>query len=398
MNTGKVHLIFAKAVFWGFTAILSIPLGLMLAGQRDFSPEIENRRPHPLPALKWGQMHDFPRAFEAFFSDSFGLRSRMIAVNSTVRSRILGGTIAPNVLIGREGWLFYKGEHFLGIPQCNLQIFYGTYPLDSEFLEKAKNVQLRLKDYFGKRGIQYALVLVPSKISIYPEFMKGGGTCPEQSAIDVVSRSLCASGDLNVINLRPDLLKMKETAQIYHKTDTHWNDMGILLGCQKIAEGLGLENSTRDAWTSLVREPKTYTGDLSKMLGGGAENAEENIISVHLSDPKAQRVTSGNILEKLSQSIWLKDAVYYAYENPKAPPRRLLCFGDSFFLGSSSTFHLLFAEAFSFSAFLWSDHLAAEYVEAVQPDIVIWEVSERRLKILAEPLDPSLLLAPLESP
>jgi len=392
MNMKSFQLWMSKAVFWGFVALLSTPVALLLLGYSDFSPEVENRMPEPFPAVKWGGMHDYPRAFEAYFSDAFGLRSTMIALNSKFQSRILGGTIAPDVLIGREGWLFYKGEHFRGIPQCNLQVYFGTYPLDNEFLKKAAHVQNRLHAYFAERGIQYALVLVPSKISIYPEYMKGGKDAPKESAIDVVAAYLTTHAQAPVINLRPDLLRRKQKTQAYHKTDTHWNDESMLFACRKIAEKTGISSSAHDPWSMILQEPQPYTGDLAKMLGGNAADWEEERNRVSLRNPGATVTSDGPVMDQLRQSVWLKDAQYYVYENPEGNGSRLLCFGDSFFLRDD--FHLYFSEAFSFSAFLWSDHLASEFVEAVQPNLVIWEVSERRLKVLAEALDPSLLPNP----
>lgn len=345
--------------------------------------------PEPLPVVKWGEMRGYPRAFEAYFSDAFGLRSTMIALNSKFQSRILGGTIAPDVLVGKDGWLFYKGEHFKGIPQCNLQIYLGTYPLDDEFLQKAAHVQQRLHTYFSEQGMAYALVLVPSKISIYPEVMKGGKETPETSAVDVVARYLQAHTDVPVMNLRPELLRYKERAQAYHKTDTHWNDEAMLVACRAIAAQLKVPLGTDDPWSMVLREPEPYSGDLAKMLGGSGEDWKEERMRIRLEEPAAEPQPDGAVMKTLQQSVWLRDAQYHVYENPKGNGLRLLTFGDSFFLRDD--FHLYFAEAFSFSAFLWNDHIAAELVEAVQPNLVIWEVSERRLKILAEALDPSLM-------
>lgn len=390
MNMNQFQLWVSKAVFWGFLALLSTPLALMLVGFRDFSPEVENRMPEPLPVIEWGGMHQYPRAFEAYFNDAFGLRSLMIAMNSKFQSRILGGTIAPDVLVGREGWLFYKGEHFRGIPQCNLQIYFDTYPLDAEFLEKAAHVQQRLHAYFAEQGIAYALVLVPSKISVYPEVMKGGKEVPELSAIDIVSRYLQANTDVPVINLRPDLLRRKAETQAYHKTDTHWNDGSMLAACKIIAEKTELPSLAHDPWSMILQEPEPYVGDLATMLGGSASDWTEERIRVRMSEPSAcPQPEDGAVMKALHQFVWLKDAQYHVYENPRGNGMRLLCLGDSFFLRDD--FHVYFAEAFSFSAFLWNDHLAAEYVTLVQPDLVIWEVSERRLNILEEALDPSLL-------
>ena len=388
MNEPRSFSLLARLLFWAFVAALATPTALMLAGQGGFSPETENRPPAPLPTLNGQPLREFPRAFEAFFNDAFGLRAAMIKINAKIHSRLLRGTITPDVVAGREGWLFYKGEHVRGTPQSNLQIFLGTYPLDSDFLEKARRVQSRLRHYFEARGIRYYLVLVPSKISVYPEYMRGGKPPAEMSAIDVVARHLQDHGEPHVVNLRPGLLRCKEQAQIYHKTDTHWNDEGMLCGCRLLAERIGLE--TR--WETVARQAGLHHGDLAKMEGKSAADGSEPTAEVRPVPETARLLPEDPLMGRLAQSIWLKDATWKIYETPDSSAPRLLCLGDSFFMRGNFT--RLFAEAFSYSVFLWNDHLVPEYLDWIQPDIVIWEVTERRLRILADPLDPGIPFVP----
>ena len=383
-NTSRSMNFARRLLFWGFVAALATPTALLLAGHGGFSPETENRLPAPLPKPGAQPLRDFPRAFEAYFNDAFGLRAAMIRINAKIHSRLLRGTIAPDVVTGRDGWLFFKGEHFRGTPQCNLQIFLGTYPLEPDFLEKARVVQNRLRRYFEMRGIRYCLVLVPSKISIYPEHMRGGNPPRSPSAIDVVAEYLQDHGETQIVNLRPGLLRCKEDAQIYHKTDTHWNDEGMLCGCRILSANLGL----RDRWESVVREAGFQSGDLAKMAGKSAAEDREPTTFVHAVPETARAVADDPLQERLAQSVWLKDATWKIYETPDAKAPRLLCLGDSFFMRGNFT--RMFAEAFSYSVFLWNDHFSPEYLDWVKPDVVIWEVTERRMRILADPLDPGI--------
>jgi hypothetical protein len=386
MNEPRSFSLLARLLFWAFVAALATPTALMLAGQGGFSPETENRPPAPLPSLNGQPLREFPRAFEAYFNDAFGLRAAMIKINAKIHSRLLRGTITPDVVAGRDGWLFYKGEHVRGTPQSNLQIFLGTYPLEPDFLEKARSVQARLRRYFEERGIRYYLVLVPSKISVYPEYMRGGKPPAAESAIDVVARYLQDHGEPNVVNLRPGLLRCKEQVQIYHRMDTHWNDEGMVCGSRILAERLDLPYR----WERLLRDPGRHSGDLAKMAGKSAADGIEPATWVR-SDPEAARpVADGPLMERLARLSWLKDATWKIYENPGSSAQRLVCLGDSFFMRGNFT--RIFAEAFSFSAFIWNDHVAPEYLEWFQPDVVIWEVTERRMRILADPLDPRIPL------
>lgn len=373
-----------RLLFWAFVAALATPTALMLAGHGGFSPEAENRLPAPLPQPGAQPLREFPRAFEAFFNDAFGLRTAMIRINAKIHSRLLRGTIAPDVIAGRDGWLFFKGEHLRGTPQCNLQIYLGTYPLEPDFLEKARGVQTRLRRYFEQRGIRYYLVLVPSKISVYPEHMRGGRPAQPRSAIDVVADYLQTHGETQVVNLRPGLLRCKEQTQIYHKTDTHWNDEGMACGCRILAERIGLPSR----WDAVERQAGSHHGDLAKMEGKSAADGSEPTTWVRPVPETARPLPDDPLMDRLAKSVWLKDATWKIYETPDSSAPRLLCLGDSFFMRGNFT--RMFAEAFSYSVFLWNDHFAPEYLDWVQPDVVIWEVTERRMRILADPLDPEI--------
>mgnify|MGYP000979510029 FL=1 len=204
------------------------------------------------------------------------------------------------------------------------------------------------------------------------------------SAIDVVARHLQDHGEPHVVNLRPGLLRCKEQAQIYHKTDTHWNDEGMLCGCRLLAERIGLE--TR--WETVARQTGLHHGDLAKMEGKSAADGSEPTTEVRRVPETARPIPEDPLGGRLAQSIWLKDATWKIYETPDSSAPRLLCLGDSFFMRGNFT--RLFAEAFSYSVFLWNDHLAPEYLDWIQPDVVIWEVTERRMRILADPLDPGI--------
>src|SRR5271165_2755891 len=69
----------------------------------------DNRVLEPLPELKLDRasLAAFPAKFEAYFNDHFGFRQRLIHWLSVVKVLGLGVSSSRDVILGRNGWIFY---------------------------------------------------------------------------------------------------------------------------------------------------------------------------------------------------------------------------------------------------------------------------------------------------
>src|SRR5689334_6007171 len=94
-----------------FGALLLVPAMAQLAGLGQSSGE--NRTLAPLPKLsKFKDLADLTRASENYVNDRFGLRSQLVHANSLLHYR-LGLSTSKDVVIGKDGWLFYTADRIL---------------------------------------------------------------------------------------------------------------------------------------------------------------------------------------------------------------------------------------------------------------------------------------------
>ena len=119
---------------------------------------------HPPPPRSLRAFADYPAAFEAYFKDSFGLRDKLLRWNSMVKFLGLGVSPSAEVYVGREGWLFYSGEH----SKANHR---GAYPFSLAQLEQWSDVLEAKRARLATLGVQYLYVVAPDKESVYPELL-----------------------------------------------------------------------------------------------------------------------------------------------------------------------------------------------------------------------------------
>ncbi|HEY5862321.1 MAG TPA: hypothetical protein VIX61_04485 [Casimicrobiaceae bacterium] len=90
----------------GFCAALA--LGGIGALRERAAPQFEFRALAPWPAPKF--LRTFPGEFERAFGDRFGGRGALLLLHHRAMVGVFGVSPAPNVMIGRDGWLYFLGE------------------------------------------------------------------------------------------------------------------------------------------------------------------------------------------------------------------------------------------------------------------------------------------------
>ncbi|WP_018212331.1 DHHW family protein [Desulfitobacterium hafniense] len=307
---------------------------------------------------------------ENWLNDNIGFRELFVKLYSNFNYHFLGRSPNERVEIGSEGWLYYTRDN-------NLKIAAGTYPLSLQDLEKIKNHQEKVQEYFNDQGIEYVLILPPSKVSIYPEFIRSGDYSVRNTPDDIVAEYLLQNSNIKVIKLKDDLLKAKSNEQVFFKTDTHWNESGAYIGYQTIIKELNRFGLTDSKPISVNMVPSTYKGEFAAMMGDQnllkAEYTQESEIPL----AKAQKITNGNVydtIEKIKKKYNLKKPCYI-YSNPSVQGKKVLMYGDSMF-GVWNMPELL-AENFPEFTYMWTYNIQQETIDTVKPDIVFYEIAER---------------------
>ncbi len=301
-------------------------------------------------------------AYEQHFNEHFLGRERLIRLDYDFRLHVLGETVYHDVLIGKDGWLYYTGEG-------NLDYYQRSTPLSPAQLAAITRRIEATQTALRARGIAFALVVAPNKETIYPQYLPDGvPVLGQESQLDQL---LAYAPGLPILDLRPALLAERSSAQLYFRTDTHWNPYGAYLAYRAVLDGLRPQLSLpAQRLEDFERTSQDSRGDLAALLMTSAPLREESIdLTPRFTRRAVFPATEGRTVVSQVADVSLPAAVIYR---------------DSFFNGLTP----YFAEHFHQAVYLWSYDVDLDFIDAQKPDLVLLEVAERYLPLLAEESQP----------
>ena len=365
----RLHPLWERVLVAVFLLTLAVPGLATLAGVDAGLTRGENRDLAPAPVLAptWTAVSAFPAAFTTWFQDHFAFRGRLVQWQAAFRLLVLRVSPAPAVIRGRDGWLFYADDGATAD-------YLNASPLSAGDLDTWARTLQDTRDWLAARGITYLFVIAPDKHAVYPEFMPGTiRRTSETSRTDQLVAHLRAHTTVPVLDLRPALVAAKRDDRIYHRTDSHWNDLGAFVGAREILArlqdlaGNRLTGLAPDGLDSFTRaEARSPGWDLTRMLGLESWMGEDDIRLFPMA--RGARVVEpahpdpDNIEGRL------------ATEHVRRDLPRAVVFRDSF--GSALVPFL--AEHFSRALFLWEYDVNPDIVLQEQPQVVIQEWAGRR--------------------
>ncbi len=248
-----------------FVLCLFGPLILGIVSRDKEISEIEKRRLAPLPALEFSRqsLRELPRKFEEYYDDHLGGRDQLIAIYDYINFTFFGISPVANVILGRDNWLFLRGEgvlpDYLGVAQEDLQD-----------LEGFKRVLVDRRNWLAERNIQYLFVPVPNKIMIYDDYLpsrmrKEAG----RTFYDQFLQYLDDTSDFDeYLDVKAILLQAKEEQVVFLKTDTHWNSDGSFVVYQHIVNRLRkwFPQMKMLQVSDLEKSERQHSGDLARMM------------------------------------------------------------------------------------------------------------------------------------
>lgn len=361
----------ATGVF--FIALIFV-LGLLSASRWTISSKTvsteENRRlaacPHLSPNLS--SIEKFPQGFTDFYNDRFAFRSNLLSAVNFAQYKLFGCSSSARVIVGRHDWLFFcdggDEETLRGVP---------------EFKREDLNYFVRLfearRAWLAARKIRYVLFFPPSKCTIYREHVPDTfSNLNNRSRQDEILAALRANTRVEVVDVRPALLKGKEFAQMYYKTDTHWNRLGSFVCYSEVI------NRIRNWFPSIkplrTADLKIFTyrfgdGDLASMMGL-RDLLPETSPATAIKYPRAQ-YSGVPPLPNLGDPTHAREPFATEVNDPTLP--KAICFRDSFM----QLAYMYFEENFRRIRFQWQFDFPVALIEKEKPDIVIQEVTERFL-------------------
>ncbi len=254
-----------------FFVLLALPLALMpLWGSNE---AIEKRALTKFPAyMKDGRLNlEFSDQFEAWFNDRIPFRSWLLSASNLLQGEWLQGETS-NVIVGKDGWLFYATESADYMDTNHLS--------DDQIRAMAVTLSL-IQENVESRGGHFVFVSVPNKSSVYGEYMPERYLAGEESNLDRIQAAL-PEYEVNFVDMK-DILTAHKEEGVYHRRDSHWNYLGAVIGCDAILCSLGREHP------SFANAPftieKTWRGDLDKLIypAGGTLDDQYVFDIVHAS-------------------------------------------------------------------------------------------------------------------
>ena len=162
----------ARLLILLLVVLLSLPAAIGLLG-RDIAllQNLENRRMSPLPPLSLFRESppQYIEALDSFLKDRVGFRRDANALYRKMRFYLLKDPPAPNISIGRDGFVFMN-SHKVNEPNIifDLLCLQQTEP-KPQLVADMDRTFADLSRYYRGRGFPVTIALAPTNVAVYPD-------------------------------------------------------------------------------------------------------------------------------------------------------------------------------------------------------------------------------------
>ncbi|MEW8955058.1 hypothetical protein [Clostridium sp.] len=355
---------YKKIVILIFMLIIITPLTLTLINPKEINLSNEDiiKKPSLFENNKINK--NYTKDFENFISTNFTSRDKFIEANSLLRYKLFDLGASDKVIIGENQWMYLSDT---------LEQYSGTKTYNEDTLKKFK-INLEEKNKFlNKNGIEMLVVIAPNKNSIYPQYMPlNKPKIRNRNSTDEFFTYMKNNSDVNILDLRKDLIDSKSKEELYHRTDSHWNHIGASLAYKRIIEESSklLPEYNLKPYNIEIdynQNDSKLKGDLSSML----------LLDKHISDNSTSIKNKVNYEYKAYHD---HDKEIRTASYDKTLPKAVI-FRDSF----SIYLQPLLSQNFSEALYIWGtrygdledDYFNKDIILNNKPDIVIIEIAER---------------------
>ena len=363
-------------------ACIAFVAAITLMGAAAFLPRAdatlgaENRTLAAWPRTLFAR--DFAGTFERAFADRFGGREALLRLYDRALVRAFDVSPAANVLLGRDGWLFFLGEDGASLDRYHR----GTLVVTDEQIRLVVAELARRARFLASHGIGYVVTIAPDKSTIYPEQLPAWARRSlARTPLDRLVEALAAEGSVRFVDLRAPLASAKARERMYYTSDSHWNSLGAEVAYGEIMRAAAAALAPRAIAIAPPTRPlyvpgvDVYHGDLARMTGDPKPFGEPDyapLWKILSAQPSrcAKRVDAGD------------DPGFEAYECQRAGLPRAVVYRDSMAIPLVP----LLSENFSRVVYVSARRLDPDFVLRERADIVVEEMVERAM------------LAPMASP
>lgn len=205
---------------------------------------------------------------DSYMSMKFGFRNQMVNIYNQFHYSLFSESKQNLVIAGKDGWLFYSEA---------LKDYNGENVLNEYEISKIAKILSITERSVNLMGAQFVFVSAPNKMEIYSEYMPY--YLLENTEAGNYEKLFMALREYNVTNV--DLKKvLKEKADdskvpIYHKLDSHWNNMGAAIAYESIMKSTGFDYIEFSILNYTIKPEDNI--DLHKMLFPQKDIMDEDV-------------------------------------------------------------------------------------------------------------------------
>ena len=247
-----------------FLLLLLMPT---LVGKEEVQGNVnsENRILVAKPELTWDSILSFPESYDNYFSDNFGFREDLVSLLSYLKVKLFNESSVPDkVIIGQNGWMYLWGNFYQIKQDYTRENLHSTEEL-KEVFDTWDQTQKKLNE----SGIKHYIAFYPNKHTIYPEFLPYRIKLLQKDTISRADQVLKyfkeTKSSLKLLDIRSNLISAKKNGILYHKHDSHWNDLGAFLAYRELIPFItqGLDS------ISPIKSKSDYDISFKNETGGG---------------------------------------------------------------------------------------------------------------------------------
>lgn len=289
--------------------------------------------------------------FDAWVSQNFGFRDRLVTANSNLKYNLFNQSAEKSVIAGKDGWLFYESA---------LHDYAGTGVLTDEEIDQiVENIKLAT-EAVKAQGAKAVWAIAPNKMEIYGEYMPYYTV--ENQAEGNYEKLMKALKNTDVVfaDLKTTLQNSKNDYEvpIYHKLDSHWNNIGAGIAYETIMDLVGMPHTKYSG--EAYRISSRFEGDLYSMLFPKGNKKDDQIYFDCMPEFDYTSTYRGD------------DDLVITAEAPDGNGK-ILMFRDSF----GNALHSFFAADFAESTFLRAIPYDVSDIDGA--DVVVFEIVERNI-------------------
>ena len=124
----------------------------------------ENRKLNEKPELKISTITEYPQKFDDYYNDHLPFRTELRTLWTKLNYRLFNTTVDSRVIIGKEGWLFYRGDNSIEQVQGTINF---TDNQKERILTGIQTNAQKLKE----KNIEMYVLILPNKENIYREYL-----------------------------------------------------------------------------------------------------------------------------------------------------------------------------------------------------------------------------------